>query len=147
MTVLFSNFLIENKEIEKVIADASKRSLSVPRSEMPQLTNDNRDKIMQFFKDNGIKTKSERVDPDSLKFAQANFHKEKVQKLIKDFAPVKDRTIYVTKDSYVLDGNHRVLALSLKKLKANVLRIDMNFKDLVKILKPLDFIEFREEVA
>jgi len=140
----FKEYIKESGSIDELMLSAKRSSKNISRLNMPQLTEKNTKNILAFLDENGVKYKKETVDSLKLKFAQANFHKDKIEALVKNIDKVKNKIVYITKDNYVLDGNHRIISLQYLKKSAIVMRIDMDFDKLIKLFKDFKQVEYKE---
>lgn len=136
---------ISDQDIEKKMDQAKKSSLNIPRKLMPQLPETTYKDLEKFLKNNNVSYKTENIKATRLKFAQAEFHIDKIKRLIYNINVVKNKVTFITKDNYILDGNHRIITHQLLNNTVKVTRINMNFKDLVELLKQFKGTEYRED--
>lgn len=125
-------------------------NLGISRSDMPQIDFKYRDKFIAWLNAQGIKVKTVRVPIKSLRLTQSEYDRDKVMDIIdkmkqtgeqKKFAP-----IFVSKDGYVLDGSHRLIAkLNLKDdaRYMEVAEIDMDMAQLIHIVRNFPNVRFR----
>ena len=97
------------------------QSLGIPRREMPQIASGNRAAMVQFLRARGIDSKSETVDPSTLKATQAEFSPAKVEGA-KNFTG-GNRAILISEDSQVVDGHHQWIASKESKTPISVIRL------------------------
>lgn len=119
-----------------VIPSSSGVKLNLKRNEMPQVDKKNHVKFLSFLKDKDIGTKSETVDPNSLKPSQIQFNKKKIEGMIEGLenGSFKPKSIIVSKDNYVIDGHHTWLALLNTGKDVKINRIDVGAKNLFNLM-------------
>jgi len=84
-------------------------NLGIPRDSMPQIDHKHRADFLAWLKDHGVKSREIRVPAKSLKMAQGEYNRDKVGAIV-DSGNVGGDPIFVSKDGYVIDGNHRLIA-------------------------------------
>ena len=109
-----------------------KSDLNIPRHEMPQLGAT--DTFLTQLRKSKVPFKSEEVAPNRLKAVQGEFNVEIIKNIINNPRPTRS-SIVISKDNYVIDGNHRWIANLNMKKKTHVVRVDMNARDLIKLAK------------
>lgn len=132
------------KRINHFIGRAKLNSRNIPRSDMPQITKENTPEFYDFLKSHKIYFRKKRVHSTDIGFAQGEFHKDKIEHLVKDMSVVGDRVIFVSRDMVVLDGNHRILANQVNNDMVNVLVIDLPIVPLIALLKTWNKTEYRK---
>ncbi|WP_017757006.1 PLxRFG domain-containing protein [Pseudacidovorax intermedius] len=105
-------------------------TLSVPRSEMPQIKAEHRGAMVNFMNARGIAHQEEEVPAGSLKPTQAEFSQEKVEKA-KAADEGGSRAILVSRDGHVLDGHHQWLAAREAGGPVRIIRLDAPIKQLL----------------
>lgn len=113
-----------------------KNSLGYKRTEMPQVSNKDLDKLLVHF-DDKTKVKSLNKKISSIKFAQGEVNEEKVLGILgnkKKLNKMLKRTYVISLDGYLLDGHHGISALleENSEKNVNVKRISLPFKNLKK---------------
>lgn len=106
-------------------------TLSIPRSEMPQIKTEHRGAMVNFMNARGIKHDQLDVDPLTLKPTQADFIPEKV-KAAKEHEG-GDRSILISSDNHVLDGHHQWLAKREGGQSIKAIKLDAPIADLVPL--------------
>ncbi len=99
--------------IQRIKNEFEKNSLGIPRSQMPQINNSN--DFERFLHSQEIDVFSESIPVHRIKFAQDEFNYTKVLSMVdkKSSMQLENPPIWLSKDYYVIDGNHRVVALFL----------------------------------
>lgn len=105
-------------------------TLSVPRSEMPQVKSEDRGALSNFLRARGVEYKRTESLPSDLKPTQQEVSPEKIQKAREYVGP--ERAILVSEDNHVIDGHHQWMSkladsptepIPVIKLGGNVERI------------------------
>jgi hypothetical protein len=84
-------------------------NLGISRSDMPQIDRANREDFIKWLELRGVKVRNIRIPARSLKLAQGEYNRDKVGSII-DSGHAGEDPIFVSKDGYVVDGNHRLIA-------------------------------------
>jgi hypothetical protein len=119
-----------------------KNSLRIPRSKMPQISKANLKDYIGWLGKQGIATKEETVNPESLKPIQKTVNKDVAMMLPPD-VNIPDRPMIISKDSYILDGHHRYFRALMDHLPMNAVRVDSNMTDLLEKTKQYPNVEYR----
>jgi len=133
----FKNYLKENP-LFGIPLDESvafyKNSRGIPRTKMPQIKGADLLDFVQFMKDNGVSSKTKKVQVKKLKPTQKEYNPEKVDKLVTAPLEVLTRLIIKSKDGFILDGHHRYSALARldDELEITVMAVDCDIDDLLK---------------
>ena len=106
-------------------------TLSVPRSEMPQIKAEHRGAMVNFLEARGVTHWEGQVPADTLKPTQAEFSPERVAKAAE--RTEGDRSILVSNDGYVLDGHHQWLAARDKGENVKAIILDAPMRDLLPL--------------
>lgn len=103
---------------------------TVPRTAMPQILSSDLPDFYEYAREKGVRITMQKVRAAALKFRQAidREHAEQMPKA----ALVK--RILISKDNFVLDGNHRAAANAALGRRANVARINLNFKEAIDFM-------------
>src|SRR5690606_38905953 len=88
-------------------------TLNRTRDTMPQIDSDNIDDVILHFqgKSPDSKVTKENISLSDLKFAQNEINEDKVLEILENIDPDKLTRFLVSKDNYIIDGNHRICAL------------------------------------
>jgi hypothetical protein len=81
----------------------------IPRTEMPQIKSKDYDDYLRHMKDSGISNSVGYVNTKDLKAIQSEFSDSGIIKALQKMAK-KEKPVIVSKDGFVIDGNHRWLA-------------------------------------
>lgn len=116
-------------------------SIGIPRNELPQIDFKYFNNILQSLEKNDIEYKSGKVSCDKLKPSQYDLNKEKIQSMLDNEAYNEDRTIFVSKEGYIVDGHHYwATKYSYDKTSPiNVILVKMNIIDLINWFNDQDF--------
>ena len=132
----------EYHAIKQVTDKLKATSLGIPREDMPQIFSGNVEDFKKFLDSQHIIHHQGMSSAHTLKTAQGEFNVEKVKNLMGLKDQLK-KLIMITKDDYVLDGNHRVAAALVIKQPINYLKIEMNFKDLLAKIQEYDKVDYK----
>lgn len=130
-----------------------KRTLGIPRSEMPQLKS--REEFIKWVMEQGVKVQRVQVAPKSLieangdkriGHAQSNIHLDKAMKFIRKNTLLHE-LIIITRDGVIFDGNHHWLALMAvaPKEPVDMYQVDMDFRDLLQLTKQFPGVTYEEQ--
>ena len=108
--------------------------LGITRDKMPQVDEKDYPEYFAYLKEKGITLKKGKEDPNKLKPIQKEFAKIGVEKSLDKMLAKKDNAkfIIVSKDDYIVDGHHRWLAAKNGRQQLNVMRANVNMKELLK---------------
>ncbi|AXC34403.1 hypothetical protein [Vibrio phage YC] len=112
-------------------------SLGMTRQSMPQIDDDKLDRFIDELAERQIDMSEETVNVSELRLMQAEINKHKIWALMRVLRSKKGlRPIIITRDDYVLDGSHRMVAKLNKgpRTKIKVIRINMNALALVRMI-------------
>lgn len=84
-------------------------NLGISRNAMPQIDTKFREDFINWMKGQGVKVRDIRVPAKSLKMVQGEYNRDKVGAIMAS-GSVEGPPIFVSKDGYVIDGNHRLIA-------------------------------------
>jgi len=136
---------LENCVIDNHIADATINSMEIKREHMPQIKADNVQKFKDLLDAHHIEHKAETVPSEDINFAQCNFHKDKIESMIKSKENLnKNGKIFVSSANCVIDDNHRVICAQILKEPIEAIRVNATVKEIILMLKSADFIEYQE---
>lgn len=130
-----------------------KRTLGIPRSEMPQLKS--REEFIGWVMEQGVKVQRVQVAPKSLikangdkrtGHAQSNIYLDKAMKFIRRNT-LLHKLIIITRDGVIFDGNHHWLALMAvaPKEPVEMYQVDMDFRDLLQLTKQFPGVTYEEQ--
>lgn len=124
---------IEGRDIDGDWAEFSADSgtLSIPRSDMPQIRAEHRGAMVQFLAARDIGRQEETVPASSLKPTQAEYSRKKVEKA-KAFTG-GNRSILVSADGHVLDGHHQWMAARDAGEDVKIIRLDAPISELLPL--------------
>lgn len=107
------------------------------RRSMPQIDTKNHKEFLRFLETSNISYSEKEISPDSLKALQGQFDNKKIEFLVKKYekSTKKADPILVSKDNYVLDGNHRWLAHKKINKKIPAYIIDVDSSAILTIMK------------
>jgi len=109
--------------------------LGVSRSDMPQIHNEHRNEFIKFIESNGVSVENKTVRINTLRMAQGEYNRAKVHSIIKQ-GDKSNLPIFISKDNYVLDGNHRMLAkLNTGSVTIKVIKLGLNIKELLPLVE------------
>jgi hypothetical protein len=116
-------------------------SIGIPRNELPQIDFKYYDDILNNLEKDGIEFKIGKLPCNKLKPSQDNLNKEKVQSMLDNEAYNEDRTLFISKEGYIVDGHHTWAAKYSydKNMPIKVVLVKMNIVDLVNWFNDQDF--------
>lgn len=97
------------------------------RDEMPQV--EDIPSAVKRLKEMGVKIRKERCTPSLMKHVQVDYDPEKVNEMADSITPDDVKPIILSIDDYIVDGNHRKLALEkggYGNVKISIYRIYLN---------------------
>ncbi len=103
-------YLDTQKHLKNNLILAPTGNLGISRNQMPQIDGRYREDFIKWIKEQGIKVRNIRVPARSLRLAQGEYNKDKVGDLIDKGITADGYPIFISKDAYVVDGNHRLIA-------------------------------------
>lgn len=119
--------------------------LGVSRSSMPQIDAKVREEFIEFMKAQGVKVRNVRVPAKSLKLVQGEYNRDKVGAII-DSGNIGGAPIFISKDGYVIDGNHRLIAhLNTPGASSyiNVTELGLPVKPLLDVISQFPQVRYR----
>ena len=103
----------------------------IPRPVMPQIDECDEAGFLLFCSDKGISAVTETVDPRTLR-AHQRVNMGIVHSMS---AEVLAKPALISKDNFILDGNHRWTAhIKLKIDEMNVIRVDLEFEEAIDLM-------------
>lgn len=122
----------------------------ISRAELPQIPEHHKEKFIEMFRNEGVFVRKKTVPVQDLKLTQSEINKTKVWKLMQiirnnETKNKKMSRIIISKDNFVLDGSHRMVAQLNIDVNSNieVWKIDLPIKELVQRSKNFMFAEYR----
>lgn len=102
----------------------------VPRPVMPQINEEDYYDFIAFANEKGAEIKVNYIDPKQAKPHQRidRIHAAKMP------PEVRRKTIFVSRDWYILDGNHRWKLHALERSKIAVYQIDLPFEEAIGLM-------------
>lgn len=120
-------------------------NLGVSRNQMPQIDNQYRNAFIAFLKSKGISVRRIRVPAKSLKMVQGEYNRDKVAAIISS-GNAAGVPIFISKDGFVIDGNHRLIAqlnMPTKSSYIEVLEIDQAAIPLLATVADFPHVRYR----
>jgi len=117
------------------------------RIEMPQIAQKDYPEYFEYMKKKGFSRRDTKVNVKSLKPVQSEFGDEGILKSIGTLQKLKDsnKPIIVSKDLYVIDGNHRWLAsLNTGKKQIPAIMFDGNRKEIMDATLKFPKVTFKK---
>lgn len=102
----------------------------VPRRVMPQVSRSDYTALLEWLAWRGVRVEDTTLDPTTIRFAQ----RVDMNRVLAMNPEEYDRPVWVSSDSYALDGNHRCTAHVIKRESVRALRIDLPFQEAVGAL-------------
>ena len=102
----------------------------VPRSVMPQIDEADLPALISFVTEHGVRVTEVTRSPDQLHFHQrVNLHRVATMP-----QAVYDKPLLISRDGYVLDGNHRAVAHKQRGEPASAIQLDATFLGAMRLL-------------
>lgn len=116
-------------------------SIGIPRNEMPQIDFEYYSDILKNLQKNDIGYKIGTLPCSKLKPSQNDLNKEKVQSMLDNGAYNEDRTLFISKEGYIVDGHHTWAAKYSydKEMPIKVVLVKMNIVDLINWFNDQDY--------
>ena len=133
---IINKYIEIQKHIKNNLILAPTGNLGISRPSMPQIDGKHREDFVEWIKSQGVKVRDVRVPAKSLKLAHGEYNPDKVGEIIAS-GSTGNAPIFVSKDGYVVDGNHRLIAHlnipgSSKYIQVTELGLDIkNLLDLI----------------
>jgi hypothetical protein len=137
----FAQYLSEQADVEAAIRAFTSRTDGIVRTDMPQIRSVRMDDFKAWLVAQGIKTSYEKVPAKSLYATQKDFKTERLMPLL-DKPVIEGPPVLVSRDGFVLDGHHRVLAKRIRGEDIHVMQIDAPIEDLLKVIKTYPYAEY-----
>lgn len=138
--IRFSEFLQEN-------TIKLKKSLGIPRYEMPQIREVDIEEFIKFLKNKNIKVLKKKISLSKLKATQEEVNFEKIKKKHRDFKRTKQKIkpFIVSKDNHILDGHHQLFALKeiIPNAKVNCYLINLKITQLLNMAKKFSKVFYK----
>lgn len=119
--------------------------LAVSRDRMPQIDNQYREAFIEYMKAQGIKVRKIRVPARSLKMVQGEYNRDKVASII-DSGNAEGQPIFISRDGYVIDGNHRLIAklnMPTKSKYIEAIELGMDALPLLGVIHAFPHVRYR----
>lgn len=111
------------------------------RSSMPQVRKTDWDELLDYARSQTTVTREDAVDPHSLHAVQSEWSQDRV-----DGIPMEklQYPILVSRDGYVLDGNHRWIKAGQEEVTIPVLRLGLDRDDALELVRSFPKAEYVE---
>ena len=121
------------------------KSLGVSRDSMPQINSKDVGEFVKYLKDKGIEASSSLIDVSKIGMTQKDINVDKVKDLLGVEKSNLAKPVIISKDNYILDGHHRVVALYNvdKNFKLKTIKIDLGIKDLLNVAREFPKASFK----
>ena len=121
------------------------KSLGVSRDKMPQINSKDVGEFVKYLKDKGIEASSSLIDVSKIGMTQKDINVDKVRDLLGVEKSNLAKPVIISKDNYILDGHHRVVALYNvdKNFKLKTIKIDLGIKDLLNVAREFPKASFK----
>jgi len=121
------------------------QNLGILRKDMPQIESDDVDKYLEYLTQSGIKYQSGKYPIYKLKLTQRDINLDKVDKLSTVSKSNLSKPIIISKDNYILDGHHRVLALYSMNEKESIptIMVNLSIRELLKVTHQFDDVSYK----
>ena len=121
------------------------KSLGVSRDSMPQINSKDVGEFVKYLKDKGIEASSSLIDVSKIGMTQKDINVNKVKDLLGVEKSNLAKPVIISKDNYILDGHHRVVALYNvdKNFKLKTIKIDLGIKDLLNVAREFPKASFK----
>lgn len=135
------NFETINEDTIKYIS----KSLGVSRSKMPQINSKDITDFVKYLKDKGVSVSPSVIDVSKVGMTQKDINVDKVKDLLGVEKSNLAKPVIISKDNYILDGHHRVVALYNidKNFKLKTIKVDLGIKDLLSVSNQFPKVSFK----
>jgi len=113
--------------IEENTVKYLQKSLGVSREKMPQISSSDVHNYVEYLRKHGVNVKGSSIPISKIGMTQKDINTEKVKALLGTEVHNLSKPVIISKDNYILDGHHRVVALynidnnfKLKTIKVNL---------------------------
>lgn len=112
---------------------------NILRKDMPQIRKEHWDEFLRYSKSRTMVTRENDIDPYTLQMIQTQWSQERV-----DAIPLEKLKypILISKDGFVLDGNHRWLKAKQEHVSIPVLRVGLMREEALELLREFPKAEF-----
>lgn len=120
-------------------------NLGISRSEMPQIDGNHRAEFIKFLRDKGLVVRDIRIPAASLKMVQGEYNRDKVGSIMSK-GNIGGDPIFVSKDGYIVDGNHRLIAhinLPSAGPYIEVTEIGLDIRSLLLLIRGFSKVRYR----
>lgn len=147
---VYSEFseLLYKESVESLKEDNVKyisKSLGVDRNKMPQIKSSDVSEFIKYLKDKNIKVRTSTIAVSKVAMTQKDINPDKVKKLMGINKSNLTKPVIISKDNYILDGHHRVVALYNldKNTKLKTIKVDVGIKKLLDISKKFPKVSYK----
>jgi len=133
-----------NEIVSEGLTDGFK-NLGVPRKDMPQIASHDVKKYIEFLKENGISVKYSKIYVKKLNLTQKDINPDKIKALMSTKVSNLSKPLIISKDYYILDGHHRLLALYAldNNAKISVVQVDQPIATLLQTTRNFGDVSFK----
>ena len=146
MPISLKNFY-DSINYTKIISSVKNNSLGIKRDNMPQIFSENVEEFLNFLNQKNILHFQKIITPSCYRACQCEFNKDKIFKIINDDSLLdlrSDKTVFTSKDSYIIDGHHRWLAhMLLNDRQLKVIEIDLEANELLDVIRNFKHTEYK----
>lgn len=139
------NYIDASKHVKNNFILAPTGNLGISRNEMPQIDGRYGEDFINWIKSQGVEVRNIRVPAKALRMAQGEYNRDKVGAMI-DAHETIGNPIFISKDAYVVDGNHRLIALlNLPNASSyiDVTELGVDIKPLLEIISKYPRVRYR----
>jgi len=121
------------------------KSLGVNRAQMPQINSKDIKDYLEFLKEVGVRVSAKTINVSKVGMTQKEINLDKVKSLLGTDRSNLAKPVIISKDGYILDGHHRVVALYNidKNFKLKTIEVDLGIKDLLKVTKEYPNVSYK----
>lgn len=121
-----------------------KSSLGLKRKDMPQIEDKDQEHFFKWLSSHGVKNSKGMMDPNQIRPSQSEINVDASQALADSHSPKLSKPVIISRDGYVIDGHHRWLAHTILKNKSiNIIKVDMDAKKLIELMKTYDKAKYK----
>lgn len=132
----------QNPELENFVRSrlSKKPTTNILRENMPQIRKEHWDKFLTYLRnDYGGYSREESINPSLLKAVQEEFSQDRVNAIPMEKLKYP---ILISRDGYVLDGNHRWIKAYQTDTPLTVLRLKLDVDDALEAMRDFPQAEF-----
>jgi len=133
----YSNLIWKTKNVNEDLVRHFPTSLGVKREHMPQISSNDIHNYIEYLRTHNIDVKGSMIPISKVKMTQKDLNLDKVNHLLTTSINSLSKPVIISKDNYILDGHHRVVALYNidNNFKLHTIKVNTPIRNLLTITK------------